>query len=54
METCCVGCKKYTANEDLSVRISKQNRFMLLSNCAICGNKKSTFIENKERHNFND
>ena len=27
---------------------------MLLSNCAICGKKKSTFIKNKKLHNFND
>ena len=26
---------------------------MLLSNCAICGKKKPTFIKNKELHNFN-
>ena len=27
---------------------------MLLSNCTICGNKKSTFIKNKELPNFNN
>ena len=27
---------------------------MLLSNCAICGKKRWTFIKNKELHNFND
>ena len=27
---------------------------MLLSNCAVCGKKKSTFIKNKELHNFNN
>ena len=31
---------------------TKQNRLMLLSNCAVCGKKKSTFIKNKELHNF--
>ena len=53
METYCVSCKKYTANENLSVRKSKQNRLMLLSNCAICGKKKLTIIKNKELHCFN-
>ena len=48
-----VSCKKYTANENSSVRKTKQNKLMLLSNCAICGNKKCTFIKNKELHNFN-
>ena len=54
MKTYCVNCKKYTANENSSVRKTKQNRLMLLSNCAICGKKKSTFIKNKEFHNFNN
>ena len=30
METYCVSCKKYTANENSSVRKTKQNRLMLL------------------------
>ena len=48
----CVRCKKYTENENSNVRIHKQNRWMLLANCAVCG-KKSSFIKNKELHNFN-
>ena len=27
---------------------------MLLSNCGICHKKKTSFIKNKELHNFND
>ena len=27
---------------------------MLLSNCAVCGKKKWTFINNEELHNFNN
>ena len=54
MKTYCVGCKKYTSQEKSSVRKTKQNRLMLLSNCAICDKKKSTFIKNKQLHNFND
>ena len=34
METYSVICKKYTANENLSVWKTKQNRLMFLSNCA--------------------
>ena len=49
-----VSCKKYIANENSSVRKTKQNRLMFLSNCAICCKKKSTFIENKELHNCNN
>ena len=39
METYCVSCKKYAVNEHSSFRKTKQNRLMLLSNCAICGKK---------------
>ena len=48
MEIYCVSCKKYTPNENSSVRKTKQKKLMLLANCAVCGKKKSTFIKNKE------
>ena len=48
METYCVSCKKNTANKNSTVIIAKQNRLMLLSNCAVCGKKKSRFIKNQE------
>ena len=35
MEMYCVSCKKYPPNENSSVRKTKQNRLMLLSNYAI-------------------
>ena len=54
METYCVSCKKNTENENSNVRKTKQNRLMLLSNCAVCGKKKSTFIKSKELKHFND
>ena len=40
MEIYCVTCKK-TLRIISNVRRTKQNRLMLLSNCAICGKKKS-------------
>ena len=43
-----------TKNENSSVRKSKQERLMLLSNCVVCGKKKLTFIKNKELSNFNN
>ena len=52
METYCISCKKYIENENSSVRKTKQNKLMLLIICAVCGKKKSTFIKNKEIHNF--
>ena len=39
---------KYAANENSSLKKNKQNRLMLLSNCAVCGKKKSTFVKKKE------
>ena len=45
MEAYCVSSKKYTTNENSNVRKTKQNRLMLLSNCYVCGKKKSTFIK---------
>ena len=39
METYCVSCKKNTANENSSVRKTKPNRLILLSNCATCSKK---------------
>ena len=44
----------HLANKNSSVRKTKQNRLMLLSNCTVCGMKKSTFIKNKEIRNFNN
>ena len=50
MKTYCVSCKKNTTNENSSVRKTKQNILMLVSNCAVCGKKKSIFIKNQELH----
>ena len=48
METDCVRCKKNTVNENYSIKGTKQNRLLLLvSNCTICGKKKSTHNEGK-------
>ena len=53
METYCVSCKKYTAKENSSVKKTTQNRFILLSNCTVSGNKKSIFIiKNKQLLNY--
>ena len=51
METYCSSCKKYTANKNSSVRKTKHNRLTLLSNCAVCAKRKSTFIKNQEVSN---
>ena len=46
MDTYSVSCKKNTANKNSNVRRTKQNKLILVSNCAVCGKKKSKFIKN--------
>ena len=48
METYFVSYKKNIANENSSVRKTKQNRLIVLSNCAVCGKKKSRFAKNQK------
>ena len=43
-----VSSTKNTANENSSLRKTKQNRLMILSNCDACGKKKSMFIKSQE------
>ena len=54
MEIYCVSCQKNTANENSSVKKSKQKRLMVLSNWAFCGKKTSTFIRNRELNNISN
>ena len=48
METFFVSYKKNTANKNSSIRRTKHDRLMLLSNCAACDKKKSSFIRYQE------
>ena len=41
-------CRKDTENINPKVSNTSNGRTMILSNCAICGNKKSSFIKNQE------
>ena len=47
MESCCLKCKK---NENIDPKISSTSngKAMILSNCSICGSKKSRFIKHQE------
>ena len=47
METYYVSCKKYTVNKSSSVRKAKQNRLILLLNCAICVEKNRLLLKIK-------
>ena len=48
MESYCLKCKKYTKNVNPQVSSTSNGNIMVLSKCAICGSKKSKFINKKE------
>ena len=48
MKSYCLKCRKDTENINPKVSKTTNGRTMLLSNCAICNNKKSRFIKNQE------
>ena len=48
MMTYCLVCKKNTDNISPRIMKTKNGRLMLLSQCNICGNKKSRFMKEQE------
>ena len=44
----CLKCKKYTKNINPQVSSTSNGKMMILSKCAICGSKKSKFINKQE------
>ena len=48
MQLYCISSKKNIANKNSSVRRTRQNRLMVVSDCAVCGKKKSRFIKNQK------
>ena len=48
MKPHCLKCKKNTENINPKVSNTSNGRKTILSKCAICGSKKSTFIKNQE------
>ena len=48
MESYCLKCKKHRKNINPQVSSASNGKFMILSKCAICGSKKSKFI-NKQK-----
>ena len=47
MESYCLKCKKYTKNINPQVS-STNNGKLMISKCAICGSRKSKFINKQE------
>ena len=48
MKSYCLKCRKDTENINLRVSNTSNGKTMILSKGAICGSKKSRFIENQE------
>ena len=48
MKSNCLKCRKDTENINPRVSKTSNNRTMVLSKCAICGNKKSRVIKNQD------
>ena len=48
MESNCLKCKKYTQNINPQVSSTSNGKLMILPICAICGSKKSKFINKQE------
>ena len=48
MESYSLKCRKDTENINTNISKTSNNRTMVLSNCKICGSKKSRFIKNQE------
>ena len=48
MESYCLKCKKYTKNINSQVSSTSNDRVMIFSKCAICGSKKSKFVNKQE------
>ena len=48
MESYCLKCRKNTENINQKISGTSNGKAMILSNCAICGSKKSRFFKNQE------
>ena len=49
MNTYCLKCKTNTANIDLKMVRTKNNRFLMESKYSFCGTKKSRFVKKKNK-----
>ena len=48
MKSYCLKCRKYKENINPRVSNTSNGKTIILSKCAICGSKKSRFINNQE------
>ena len=47
-QTYCLVCRDYTKSIIPKIVRNRQNRYIIQSNCATCGSKKSRFIKEKQ------
>ena len=52
MESYCLKCKKHTKNIDPQVSSTSNGKFMILSKCAIYGNKNLNLLINKKQVDY--
>ena len=48
MESYCLKFKKHTKNIDPQISSTSNGKFMILSQCAICGSRKSNSIKKQD------
>ena len=49
MKSYCLKCRKNTENINPRVSKTSNGKTMVLSKCAICDSKKSSFVKNQEK-----
>ena len=49
MKLYCLKCRKNTVNINLKDSKTSKGKTMVLSKCAICDSKKSSFVKNQEK-----
>ena len=47
-QTYCLACKDCTTSINPNIVRNRQNRYIIQSNCATCGSKKSRFIKEQK------
>ena len=47
-QTYCLICRDYIKSINPKILRNRQNRYMIQSNCATCGSKKSRFIKERK------
>ena len=47
-QTYCLVCRDYTKSINPKIVRNRQNRYIIQSNCATCGSKKSRFIKEQK------